>query len=139
MTPYKKRSKEIALLMLVLTGALFYYFVDVIYEMDIVTDDITRLKTLKNDKPSLIEIVTAESYYVLKIQIDGVNQDADDFSEKKAHYQNTAFEYVCNSSLFKTRFDEGKHIDVELFRDEQGKEPFAQVHVSKDKCRQANS
>jgi hypothetical protein len=99
-----------------------------------VSGEIDRLTPLHNEKIELIAVHESEKSFTLELSISSVTSSSESIAELKSYYDDVAVSYVCKSSSFKAKFDDGYQISFDIKYQDEPNKTFKQTYVSKEQC-----
>ncbi|MEW5682751.1 MAG: hypothetical protein AB1780_10215 [Pseudomonadota bacterium] len=99
-----------------------------------VADEIDALAPFANEKIELIAVEASDKHFTLQLSIAGVHPDAENIQALKAYYDDVAVNYVCSSEQFKSQFEDGYRISLDISYLDQPELTFKKTFVAKEQC-----
>ncbi len=119
---------------LFLVLSFFYAQVFSINEQETVVNEVSQISKGLPEESQLIELYTRGENVRLRIKIEGISREADDYKSKRIVYMEMIKNYVCSSESFQVYLNKGTPIIVDLLATDYASSQFANMRILRSRC-----
>ena len=134
MTNEVSKNKKILLVATLAFVAASYYGYSKVNFTRAVSNEIEKIIPFENEKLALESVLETDKNFTLELTVSGVTSNTKNIDEFKSHYDDVALNYICQSSNYDTKFEEGYHISLDIKYSDEPDKTFNRIYVSKEQC-----